>query len=77
MVKPAPEIRTLLNDAGVQPGKEVIVRCQAGIRTTLGVFALRLMGWDRVRAYDAAMAELANREDTPLVAESDVAVSNP
>src|SRR6266446_3886236 len=76
-VRPALELRTLLKDAGVQPGKEVIVHCQAGIRTTQGVFALRLMGWDQVRAYDAAMAEWANQEDTPLVAESELAVPNP
>jgi 3-mercaptopyruvate sulfurtransferase SseA len=25
-----------------------------------------LLGWDRVRAYDASMAEWANRDDTPL-----------
>jgi len=35
------------------------------------------MGWDHVRAYDAAMAEWANQEDTPLVAESELAVPNP
>lgn len=73
MVRPASELRALLADAGVERGKEVIVHCQAGIRTTQGVFTLRLLGWDRVRAYDAAMAEWANREDTPLVAESAVA----
>jgi 3-mercaptopyruvate sulfurtransferase SseA len=36
------------------------------------VFALGLLGWDNVRAYDAAMAEWANREDTPLVVEEGV-----
>jgi 3-mercaptopyruvate sulfurtransferase SseA len=25
-----------------------------------------LLGWDRVRAYEASMAEWANRDDTPL-----------
>ncbi len=74
MVRPASELRALLTDAGLEPGKEVIVHCQAGIRTTHGVFTLRLLGWDRVRAYDAAMAEWANREDTQLVVESAVAV---
>lgn len=74
MVRPASELRTVLTDAGVEGGKEVIVHCQAGIRTTHGVFTLRLLGWDRVRAYDAAMAEWANRDDTPLVVESAAAV---
>ena len=70
MVKSASDLRALFKDAGIEPGKEVIVHCQAGIRTTQGVFTLRLLGWERVRAYDAAMAEWANREDTPLVVES-------
>ncbi len=74
MVRTASELRALLTDAGVEPRKEVIVHCQAGIRTTHGVFTLRLLGWDRVSAYDAAMAEWANREDTQLVVESAVAV---
>lgn len=70
MVKSASDLRALLKDAGIEPGKEVIVHCQAGIRTTQGVFTLRLLGWEHVRAYDASMAEWANREDTPLVVES-------
>jgi 3-mercaptopyruvate sulfurtransferase SseA len=37
--------------------------------TTLGFFVLSLLGWDRVRACDAAMAEWANRDDTPLTLE--------
>ncbi|MBI3286698.1 MAG: sulfurtransferase [Chloroflexi bacterium] len=67
--KSASELRVILDQAGITPKSEVIVHCQAGIRTTLGVFVLFLLGWDRVRAYDAAMAEWANRDDTPLVVE--------
>ena len=67
--KPAFELEAILAEAGVSPGNEVIVHCQAGIRTTVGFFVLSLLGWDRVRAYDAALAEWANRDDTPLVAE--------
>ena len=67
--KPAPELRSLLSEAGVSPQKETVVHCQAGIRTTMGVFVLSLLGWERVRAYDASMAEWANRDDTRLVTE--------
>jgi thiosulfate/3-mercaptopyruvate sulfurtransferase len=67
--KPASELRSLLAGAGAFPEKETVVHCQAGVRTTMGVFVLSLLGWDRVRAYDASMAEWANRDDTPLVAE--------
>ena len=37
------------------------MHCQAGIRTTLGFFVLALLGWDRIRAYDAAMQRLMNK----------------
>ena len=73
--KRADELEALLRDAGLTPEQETIVHCQAGIRTTTGVFALALLGWDNVRGYDAAMAEWANREDTPLVVEDHVLVA--
>jgi thiosulfate/3-mercaptopyruvate sulfurtransferase len=66
LFKSARELRELLNEAGLTPEKETIVHCQGGIDTTLCVFALSLLGWDRVRAYDASMSEWANRDDTPL-----------
>ena len=71
MFKSAPELRKILQEAGLTPEKEAVVHCQAGIATTLGFFVLSLLGWDRVRAYDAAMAEWANRDDTPLTVEAD------
>jgi thiosulfate/3-mercaptopyruvate sulfurtransferase len=67
--KPASELRSVLAEAGASSEKETVVHCQAGVRTTMGVFVLSLLGWDRVRAYDASMAEWVNRDDTPLVAE--------
>lgn len=67
--KPSDELAKLLAEAGFSPKHEVIVHCQAGVRTTTGVLALNLIGWDRVRAFDAAMAEWANLDDTPLVVE--------
>ena len=71
--KRADEIEELLREAGgLTPQRETIVHCQAGIRTTTGVFALALLGWDNVLAYDAAMAEWANLDDTPLVIEGGV-----
>ena len=32
----------------------------------MGVFALLLLGWERVRAYEVSMAEWGNRDDTAL-----------
>jgi thiosulfate/3-mercaptopyruvate sulfurtransferase len=67
VLKSAVDIASLAASAGLRPDLETIVHCQAGIATTLDVFALTLLGWDNVRCYDAAMGEWANRGDTPLV----------
>ena len=69
VVKPAGELRAVLDKPGLSAERETVVHCQAGIRTTLGFFVLSLLGWNRIRAYDAAMAEWANQDDTPLVLE--------
>lgn len=65
-LRPAAELRAALAEAGLRPGTETVVHCQAGIRTTMAVLVLALLGWDRVRAYEASLAEWANRDDTPL-----------
>ena len=67
--KPASQLRAILAEVGLSPENESIIHCQGGIRTTVGFFVLSLLSWDRVRAYDAAMAEWANRDDTPLAVE--------
>lgn len=63
-------IRRAFEAAGVSPEWETIVHCQAGIRSAHACLALTLAGWERVRVYDASLAEWANREDTPLVCSS-------
>lgn len=65
--KSARDLDQVLEQSGLEDAKETIVHCQGGIATTLGVFVLTLLGRDRVRCYDAAMGEWANRDDTPLV----------
>jgi len=67
--KAAAELQAILTEAGLVPTNETIIHCQAGVRTTVGFFVLSLLGWDRVRAYDASMAEWGNRDDTALVVE--------
>jgi thiosulfate/3-mercaptopyruvate sulfurtransferase len=69
MLRPAPELRVVVDNAGLSPEHETDVHCQAGARTAFGYFVLSVLGYDRVRAYDAAMAEWANRDDTPLTLE--------
>lgn len=65
-LKPANELRTVLAEAGLSGDTDTVVHCHAGVRTTMAIFVMWLLGWDRVRAYEASMAEWANRDETPL-----------
>lgn len=64
--KPEAELREMFVKAGVTPEKEVVTVCQAGVRASQAAFALRLLGYGRVRVYDGSFLDWANREDTPL-----------
>jgi thiosulfate/3-mercaptopyruvate sulfurtransferase len=69
MIKPAAELQTVLEEAGLSPEREMVIHCQAGVRTTMGIFVSALLGWERVRAYEASLAEWANRDDTALTTD--------
>ncbi len=66
VLKPAHQLGAVLAAVGLSPERETVIHCQAGVRTTMGIFVTSLLGWDRVRAYEASLAEWANRDDTPL-----------
>jgi thiosulfate/3-mercaptopyruvate sulfurtransferase len=68
-LKPATALRAVLTEVGLSPQRETIIHCQAGIRTALGVLVTALLGWERVRAYEASLAEWANRDDTALTTD--------
>jgi thiosulfate/3-mercaptopyruvate sulfurtransferase len=69
-LKPAAELRSVFQEAGLGPDRETVFHCQAGVRTTMGVFVAALLGWDRVRAFDAAMAEWSRDPEAPLVMDA-------
>ena len=66
-IKPADELRTMFEAAGVTPDKEVVTVCQGGIRAAQAAATLHLLGYDNVRLYDGSFLDWANRDDTPLV----------
>jgi thiosulfate/3-mercaptopyruvate sulfurtransferase len=65
--RPRAELAEMLRERDLTADHEIITHCQAGIRAAHAAFVLALMGFDRVRVYDASMQEWANRQDTPLV----------
>jgi thiosulfate/3-mercaptopyruvate sulfurtransferase len=64
--KAADELKKIYEDRGVVPGQEVIVYCQVGMRASVDLFALHLLGYDKLRNYYGAWEEWGNRDDLPL-----------
>ncbi len=64
--RPAEELKKIYEDRGVLPGQEVIVYCQVGMRASVDLFALHLLGYDKLRNYYGAWEEWGNRDDLPI-----------
>src|SRR3982751_2500369 len=64
--KPAEQLASMYQQAGVTPDKEVVTYCQGGYRAAHGYLALRLLGYPRVRNYTGSWKEWGDREDLPI-----------
>ena len=65
--KPAEELQKLVNDRGIKPTDDVITYCQVGMRASVDLFVLHLLGYTKLRNYYGAWEEWGNREDLPIV----------
>lgn len=64
-MKPASALLKHFADLGVTRDKNVAVHCQNGKAAAHSYFALRLLGFPRVRSYDRSWAEWGAAEDLP------------
>lgn len=64
--KPLEELRSLYQQAGLTPDKEVAAYCQGGVRAAHGYLALRLLGYQRVSNYAGSWADWGNDPSTPV-----------
>jgi thiosulfate/3-mercaptopyruvate sulfurtransferase len=66
VLKGADGLAKLYEGAGATKDKDVITYCRTGMRSSHSYLALRLLGYPRVRNYDASMIEWGNRPELPL-----------
>jgi thiosulfate/3-mercaptopyruvate sulfurtransferase len=59
LLKPADEMRRLLEAKGVTPDKEIVSYCQGGGRAAHGVLVLKLLGYGRARNFDGSYGAYA------------------
>lgn len=63
--KSADELRAIYEAHGVRPSDEVIAYCWVGHRSAVDLFALHLIGYDRLRNYLGSWEEWSRRVDLP------------
>lgn len=66
VLKDADELAKLYEGAGATKDKEIIVYCRTGMRSSHAYLALKLLGYPKVRNYDASMIEWGNRPELPM-----------
>ncbi|GJQ59944.1 MAG: sulfurtransferase [Candidatus Scalindua sp. AMX11] len=70
--KSAVEIQKVIEENGIDREKNHVFYCQVGVRTTVNMFALYLMGWDpaKLHNYDGSWAEWSYYDQNPIIIEN-------
>ncbi len=64
-LKPAVELRGILDNLGITPDKEVITHCQTHHRSSHTYLMLKALGYPRTRGYPGSWSEWGNDLELP------------
>ena len=66
-LKPHDQLKQIVDEIGIEPGKEIIVYCRLSHRATVLYFALtQILGLDNVKVYDGSWTEWGNVVGLPI-----------
>ncbi|MBP1848235.1 thiosulfate/3-mercaptopyruvate sulfurtransferase [Rhizobium petrolearium] len=66
-LRPLPELRRAIEDAGIDFGQPVVTSCGSGITAAIITLALESLGHEDNALYDGSWTEWGSRQDTPVV----------
>jgi len=66
-VKPAAEVRAMLDRVGFQPGDHIVTHCEGGGRAAFGAAAAVRAGFGDVRVYYLSFSDWAKDDSCPIV----------
>jgi thiosulfate/3-mercaptopyruvate sulfurtransferase len=67
VVRPAPALRAMLEQAGFRPGDHIVTHCEGGGRAALAAAAAVRAGFDDVRVYYLSFADWVRDASCPIV----------
>ena len=66
-LKTLPELRQVIEEAGIDLGRPVVTTCGSGVTAAVITLALESLGHDDNALYDGSWTEWGSRADTPVV----------
>ncbi len=65
-LRPAEELRAIMDEAGIDPARPVVTSCGSGMTACAVALALEVLGGPPASVYDGSWTEWGGRSDTPV-----------